>query len=331
MNYKETIKKIFATFLVLLTVNMPCFAVNWVTITAENGKSGDLDLDSIKMAVDTVEYDIKVIQNEFTYVNRFSTELYEEGTPTALISSKKYKNNIEVSSEIYKDRNYRELKSGTLQSEIFDVLSKDLSEKNFSKGQNTWDKYLKKQRKAIQKQWKPRSFKDYNSYYVSEYKDEPVYSNNVELEVAKDGTIVKRTSDDYSNQLYEVRKIDPLPDGYTGETFNLNVDMKCYKYAGSKIYNKGEKVTKPLPTSSNMKIAKNSRPPVLGHIQFGLLKTIKGVNGATEKSFNAMSKSDPLVGLVELPVVLGMGVVALATDIACGLMFILVGGDVGDL
>ena len=331
MNYKKTIKKLFAAFLVLLTVNMPCFAVNWVTITAENGKSGDLDIDSIKMAVDTVEYDIKVIQNEFTYVNRFSTELYKEGSPTALISSKKYKNEVEVSSETYKDRNYRELKPGTLQAEIFDVLSKDLSEKTFNKGQKTWDKYLKKQRKAIQSQWKPRRFKDYNSYYVSTYKNEPVYSNQVELDVAKDGTIVKRSADDYTSQLYEVRKLDPLPTEYTAETFKLNVDMKCYKYAGSKIYNKGEKVSKLEPTSSNLKISKNSKPPVLGHMQFGLLRAVKGANGLAEKSVNHMTSGDPLVGLLELPVVLGTITLAIATDISCGLMFMIVGGDFEDL
>lgn len=331
MNNKNILTKIIATFLIVLTINMPCFAVNWVTITAENGKSGDLDLDSIKMAVDTVEYDIKVTQNEYTYINRFSTELYEEGTPTALISSKKYKNDVEVSSEIYKDRNYRELKPGTLQAEIFDVLSKDLSEKTFNKGQNTWDKYLKKQRKAIQNQWKPRKFKDYNSSYISTYKNEPVYSNHVELDVAKDGSIVNRSSNDYYSQLYEVRKLDPLPSEYTGETFKLNVDMKCYKYAGSKIYNKGEKVTKLEPTSSNIKISKNSKPPVLGHIQFGLLRTVKGANGLADKSVNHMTSGDPLVGLLELPVVLGAMALAIATDISCGLLFMIVGGDFDDL
>ena len=97
------IKKFVTFSLILLLLNLNIsYAENWVTITAENGKSADLDLDSIKMAVDTVEYDIKTEYDNYIYINTMSTELYKEGLPTAVAERTKYKDTISGSSIIEK-------------------------------------------------------------------------------------------------------------------------------------------------------------------------------------------------------------------------------------
>ena len=135
-------KRIIATILLLLFCNMnSVYAENWVTITAENGKSADLDLDSIEMVVNAVEYDIRTTFNNTVFVNKLSTELYKDGTPTAVIHRKKYKNSISSSNLLTEEkitqRDYKIVKNGTLQAEIFDILSKKLEEKNFNKGHKT--------------------------------------------------------------------------------------------------------------------------------------------------------------------------------------------------
>ena len=321
MSTKNILTKVIATFLIILMMNMNCYAVNWVTITAENGKSGDLNLDSIKMAVDTVEYDIKVIQNDYTYINRFSTELYEDGTPTALISSKKYKGDTLVSSEVYKERNYRTLKAGTLQAEIFDVLSKELSEKTFNDGQNSWEKYLNKQRKLIQQKWHPGSFKNLskkninNTLYTT-----PVYISTVSLKIDKDGNIQEKYTDDY--YLNEVSKLDPLPDGYTGETFDLSINMNYYKYAGAKTKTQKPLVKQHTPTKATVTIAKNNRPPVIGHISLGLMKALK-----TEW----MDVCDNMPFLLQLLLIIPIAIGEIAIKIPLCILYLITGGDYDDI
>lgn len=325
MNYfNKLIKKFVANILIIFLLNMNCvYAQNWVTISAENGKSADLDIDSISVNLDAVEYDIRIINDNYIYINRMSTELYKDGTPTAVVSRSKYSedlsNNNKISSETIKNREYRKLKAGTLQAEIFDVLSKKLEKKSFNKGQSTWNNYLKKQRKQILKSWKPAKFsslnveKDISTYF-------PVYQNDISLDINKNGKIVDRHSSNDMEQLYEIYNIDPLPSDYTQETFNLNVKMSYYKYAGAKVLSPKPTIKQTSPVSSEIVIAKNSSPPVIGHIQFGVLYLYSIVNSVLDTNADI-----PILLLI--PAVLG----GFAGTILLGAIFIMVGGDIGDL
>jgi len=270
------LKKCIATLLLILFLNMniQVQAANWVTIVAENGKSADLDLDSIDLAVDAVEYDIRTFNKEFVYVNRLSTELYKEGTPTAVIKRIKYKNSIAkenlITEDTISDRNYKVVKNGTLQAEIFDILSKKLEEKSFNKGHKTWEKYLKQQRKNLHYKWNPPSF---NDLYATERDDcaTPVYENKVTMNLDKNGNIIYRTGENRQLLLRNIEQLDPLPEDYNAKTFELGVNIDYYKYAGAKLYNNKPAVKQISPVKAEVSIAKNSRPPVIGHIELGLL------------------------------------------------------------
>lgn len=273
-------KKIISITLIIFLLNVNfAYAENWVTITAANGKSADLDLDSIQMAVDTVEYNIRTQNNDSIFINKMSTELYKEGIPTAVIERSKYKNglseNNKISDEKINTRDYRILKSGTLQSEIFDVLSKELDKKNFIQGKKTWNKYLKKQRKEIYKHWKPHN-NYWNTYSNS---TSPVYFDDVLLVVDKNGVIQSKQHDRRSIQ--ELSAIDPLPEDYTADTFQIDVKMDYYKYAGAKLNTKKPVVKQISPVRSEITISKNKKPPVLGHVQLFLLWCYKKLENFT--------------------------------------------------
>ena len=260
------IKKLTALFLTILLFNVNIvYAQNWVTITAENGKSADLDLDSVKMAVDTVEYDIRIITEDYIYINRMSTELYKNNTPTAVILKNKY--NIDgselITTEKDQDREYRDLKPGTLQAEIFDVLSKQIDEKMFIKGKKTWSKYLKKQRKIITNDWNTSYI-----YFPARKDGTPMYRQIFEIRVDSEGYLIDPPS------RFNKIKLDALPDDYTNDYFDLTVAVNYYKYAGKSIYTEKPYIAQTSPTSAEISIAKNSRPPVIGHIEFGILYTM---------------------------------------------------------
>jgi len=258
------IRKIITGLLLtaFLNINL-AYAENWVTITAENGKSADLDLDSVQMSVDAVEYVIKTENDNCIYINKMSSELYKEGSPTAVIERAKYKDDIKVADEKIQKRTYKELKSGTLQAEIFDVLSKELDKKTFTQGKTTWKKYLKKQRKTLQKSWKP-----YKNVWNAEKESTPVNYNNLVLTVAKDGTIEEKLND--NGTLNGLVKLDSLPEDYAADTFQLKVKMNHYKYVGAKIHTSKPVIKQTSPVSAEITVAKNQRPIILGHLEYGL-------------------------------------------------------------
>ena len=101
--------------------------------------------------------------------------------------------------------------------------------------------------------------------------------------------------------------------------------MKYYKYAGAKKFTKKPVITKTSPNSASIKIAKNSRPPVFGHIQYGLL--------ATNNKIGYFYKGDFIDGLplILLPVVFVAGIFGIVAWIACNLLFVIFGGDIDDL
>ncbi len=307
-------KKILSTLLILLMMNTSCFAENWVTITAENGKSADLDLDSLNVVLDTVEYDIKMEKENTTFIHRFSTDLYKEGTPTAIISAVKLENNVKTPIQV-ENRVYRNLKQGTLQSEIYDVLSKELSEKEFNKGKNTWSKYLKKQQRLMTEQLNPGDFKKLNSRFVNKTESAtPIYRSNIELQIDKYGTVVNRKTDDY--YLQEVKKLDSLPADYSGKTYTVEVEMNYYKYVGAKTKTAKPTIIQNSPSKATVKISKNSRPPVFGHIQYGLLATYKACNDSLG--------SNSGLSILLIPV-------TLSGIIVSSISFLIFGGDVDDL
>ena len=321
------LKKILSIMLIILFFNTNyAFAENWVTITAENGKSADLDLDSIQMVLDTVEYNIKTENKDYIYINKMSTELYKAGIPTAVIERTQYKNSIsednQISHENISNRDYRVVKSGTLQAEIFDVLSKELDKKNFTQGKSTWNKYLKRQRKQIYKHWKPQG-KYWNTY--SEYTS-PVYFDETLLIVDKNGIIKNRQ---YNNSsLPELTVIEPLPEDYTAETFQLGVKMNYYKYAGAKINTKKPVVKQISPVRSEITIAKNKRPPIIGHIELGLLWFHKKVKSIQEWS---PEPPDNALVLLEFPLIMVTCLGGLIFEVCTGLLCLISGVSMDDL
>ncbi len=317
------IKKVVSISLIIFLLNVNfAFAENWVTITAENGKSADLDLDSIQMVIDTVEYNIRTQNDNYIYINKMSTELYKEGIPTAVVERSKYKNNLsdnnKISDEKVEIRDYRVVKSGTLQSEIFDVLSKELDKKDFTQGKSTWNKYLKRQRKEISKKWKP-----YGNYFGSDSNStSPVYINNVILTVDKNGIIKSKQYDNHSF-LNDLSVIEPLPENYTAETFQLDVKMNYYKYAGAKLNTKKPVVKQISPVHSEITIAKNKRPPILGHIQLGLLWCFKKLD-----NLRLFESSDNLIlCLIKIPFEL----CRITVQVVCSIFCLISGVDMDDL
>lgn len=271
-------KKLISAILITLLINMNVvYAENWVTITSENGKSADLDLDSVQMVLDAVEYNIRTQKGDYVYINKMSTELYKKGLPTAAIERAKYKNNTleenKIENEKFKTREYKSINSGTLQAEIFDVLSKELDKKTFTQGQGIWDKYLKRQRKIISKGWEPSKYRfEKKSEFIT-----PVYINYESIIVDKNG-VVKDKKYNHMDELYSTQ-IEELPEDYTADTFQIDVNMNYYKYAGAKLLAPKQKVKQISPTHAQVSISKNHRPPVIGHIEYGLLWLSKKIWG----------------------------------------------------
>lgn len=313
-------KKLIAITLVILMVTNTSYAYNLVTITAENGKSADLDLDSIKMGVDTVEYTIYFVQDDKMYSSQFSSELYKEGNPTAIIHRTQWNTDGLTVSESVKRREYKPLKPGTLHAEIFEVLSKNLKEKQFSQGEEDWNKYLKKQKKYILKVWKPMKIED----CVCDYEGyNAVYNNFEYLDVHKDGRINSKELDDGT-------KLDKLPENYPEETFTITVVYKNYKYMGARKHNK-KPIEKNRPDIATIYVAKNSRPIIIGPIQYGLLNCYHKMTKYGKSTI--LDTSAPfLIKLVWFPVELvGCIVVPVVGFIFFGALFAITGGDTADL
>lgn len=323
------IKRIIASILIIFLLNIHfAFAQSWVTITAQNGKSADLDLDSINLTVNAVEYNIKTEKDGFIYVNKMSTKLYEESTPTAVIETTKYKESIseenKLENEKIKDRNYRLLKPGTLQSEMFDVLSKMLPKKQFKKSNKVWKKYFKTQQKYIYTNWEPNPDRSRMSSFKRR--------NSSTFIIDKNGKITNPNEIDYT--LKNVQRFDPLPEDFVADTFQIQVNTTYYKYTGPKPKPAIKNIS---PVNVEMDLVKNHRPPVIGHIEGGLLNIFDNIDsGFIYDSFLdwADSINNPLMILIWLALVPAALVTPLIVGTIKGifaLFFIITGGDPGDL
>ena len=327
MTKNNIFKKTLSVFLILLITNLPSYAANWITITAENGQSADLDLDSIRMSIYTVEYKIRITDGDISYINSFSTELYKEGTPTAVISSVVYADGEQIDEEVYHDYNYRSLEEGSLQAEIFDVLSKNLPAGEFNQRQTKWTNYLNRQQKSLQKTWKPEKFKNMKKECITDDGEQQVYVCNTYIETDKNGNILTQYSSNMKD-LIKIKKIEPLPEEYNQKTFTLTINKNYYKYKGA------TKTKKPLviqtsPNSATVKISKNSRPFILGHIQYALLKSIKKLD--TVYKGEAFSKKPVILELLTLPAEIVLVIVSALTCSFFILIFAVMGGDIEDV
>ncbi|MCR5266457.1 MAG: hypothetical protein K6E29_07680 [Cyanobacteria bacterium RUI128] len=324
------IKKIIATILLIVFCNMNvAYAENWVLISAENGKFAGLDLDSIDVWLDTVEYDISTVNGDVTYINRFSTELYKDKTPTAVIKTTKFVKGKEVSSETVKERKYRELKSGTLQAEIYDVISKKINEEDFAKVKKVRNKYLKNQRRYVSRRWifydrdKARLAKD--AYHTATF------------DINKKGEIV---SMDYKNasalMVSKIEKFDPLPKDYISDTYSLKVQMFTYKYAGAKYKTPKPYYMQLSPTSGEITVARNSSLPVLGLIRQGILNMFNFGTEMIDYDLDLTGRTKNLLCLLAIPIdivmdiFMGRVIVGYVIAFFSYMLMFVTGGDMSD-
>lgn len=285
------IKKFFAFLLIILLLPVsPVFAKasadnvpNWVKVVSDNGETVDLNLNSIVIALDTVEYEIKTEKDDdgFFFVRRFSTELYNPEMPTAILSSVKYKDEISeenlIERDVYTDLDYKPAVDGTLSAEVFSVLSKRLNASAFAAGERTMKKYLNRQYKNVKKQWKTRHYKDYSrneARHLPTGSQANVYFEDaISLKLNREGEVISRKSEDPNSLHVEISEFPPLPEGYSGETYNLNLKLRCYKYYGAEKYTADKvKVIKENPNTGSLIMAKNHFPPVVGPMLLGVVK-----------------------------------------------------------
>lgn len=309
-----------------MMTNLPSCAENWLTITAESGVSADLDLDSVKMSVYSVEYNIRIKKEDITYINRFSTQLHKYGTPTAVISSAVYADGEKIDERFFENYDYKNLEDGSFQAEIFDVLSKTISVKNFSRGQTKWINYLNRQQKIIQENWEPDDFKNMDKDFITTDEYNPVYVRDTVILTDKNGKVISKYSSGTDD--LKIKTIEPLPEGYNQETFTLTVNKNYYKYKGA------SKTKKPLvietsPNSATVKISKNSRPFIFGHIQYALLWSIKKLDYLFKGEY--YPDCPWYLGLFLFPVGVVTTVGGGVAYVSVILLFGLIGGDIDDI
>ncbi len=130
--------KIYIIFIMFLFTN-PCHASNWIPVESSDGKIAEIDFDSITKEKNTLKYDVK-LSTAYNYYTITKFIINTTNNLYAQISTTSYENGRKKSFTEAKSLQYKPIKLGSLQSELYkmgcllvgtsdDVIDKNLIEK----------------------------------------------------------------------------------------------------------------------------------------------------------------------------------------------------------
>lgn len=241
----KMLKNIFFIIVGLFILQGICYAENWIPIQAKNGKSVELNLNSIEKQGDVVSYDLKQNKQDKIIINRLETDFAQK--QTTILNESIYKTdedayalNKRVGFEDYsKHKKYHEIKEGTLNETLYNFLTLSVETPTLDSNIN-WKKYFNKQQRKMQKYWHPNTMqcKHYPKERAVAFVTLIVDRNgNIEYRGYQNLTNAASKYKDFNNRFEQeidkvfqkVPKLKPLPKEYKGDRIVLIMKFE-YSY-----------------------------------------------------------------------------------------------------
>lgn len=221
------------------------YAENWIPIQATNGKSAEINLDSIEKLGTIIKYDMKQNKLDKIIITRLETDFMQQ--QTAILNQSIYKTdedayilNKRVGYEDYTNqKKYYSIKEGTINEALYKFLSLSVETPTLDPNIN-WEKYFNKQQKRMQKYWHPNIMqckhypKDRAIAFVTLIIDK---NGNIEQRLYKNTTNTSSKYNDFNNRLEQeidkvfqkISKFEPLPKEYKGDKIVVIIKFE-YSY-----------------------------------------------------------------------------------------------------
>ena len=265
-------------FLIILIIFLcinPVFASNWIPVESSDGKVAEIDFDSISKKQNTLMYEVKLstAYNYYT-ITKFLIDTLNK--TYAQVSTTSYENGRKKAFTEAKTLQYKQIKSGSLQDELYKTVSLLVGCSNNSIDKSTLEKYVREQQKKVDKYWHPNN---YDLSLATTQNLSVTLESYVTLILDKQGNIIsygyKDTPNIFSSILEsdikniiftKLGKFDSLPTNFTGE--KIVIFIKFY-------YSNNKNIKNSISVNNNcsvsyITIAKN-------HSTF--YKTIKDLGG----------------------------------------------------
>lgn len=244
---KLLLKHIFLIIVGLFIVQSVCFAEIWIPVQATNGKSVELNLNSIEKQDNVIRYDLKQNKQDKIIINRLETDFVHK--QTAILNESIYKSDEDtytlskrIGFEDYsKQKKYYEIKEGTLNEALYNFMILSIDTPTLDSSIN-WEKYFNKQQKKMQKYWHPNTMlcKHYPKERAIAFVTLVVNKNgDIEYRGYQNLTNTRSKYNDFNNRFEQeidkvfqkVPKFKPLPKEYKGDKVVLIIKFEySYKY-----------------------------------------------------------------------------------------------------
>ena len=147
----------FLVILIILLCINPVFASNWIPVESQDGKIAEIDFDSISRNQNTLKYDVK-LSTAYNYYTVTKFIINTLNKTYAQVSTTSYENGRKKAFTEAKTLQYKQIKSGSLQDELYKTVSLLVGSSNNSIDKSTLEKYVKEQQKKISKYWHPNNY-----------------------------------------------------------------------------------------------------------------------------------------------------------------------------
>ena len=208
----------------------PVFASNWIPVESSDGKVAEIDFDSISKKQNTLMYEVKLstAYNYYT-ITKFLIDTLNK--TYAQVSTTSYENGRKKAFTEAKTLQYKQIKSGSLQDELYKTVSLLVGCSSNSIDKSTLEKYVKEQQKKIDKYWHPNN---YDLSLATTQNLSVTLESYVTLILDKQGNIISygykdtpglfstTLEDDIKNIIFtKIGKFDNLPNSFTGDKLIL--------------------------------------------------------------------------------------------------------------
>ena len=220
----------FLIILIFFLCINPVFASNWIPVEAQDGKIAEIDFDSIIKNQNILKYDVK-LSTTYNYYTVTKFVINTLNKTYAQISTTSYENGRKNAFTEAKILQYKQIKSGSLQDELYKTVSLLVGSSNNSIDKSTLEKYVKEQQKKIDKYWHPNN---YDLSLATTQNLSVTLESYVTLILDKQGNIISygykdtpclfstTLEDDIKNIIFtKIGKFDNLPNSFTGDKLIL--------------------------------------------------------------------------------------------------------------
>ena len=220
----------FLIILIFFLCINPVFASNWIPVEAQDGKIAEIDFDSIIKNQNILKYDVK-LSTTYNYYTVTKFVINTLNKTYAQISTTSYENGRKKAFTEAKSLQYKQIKSGSLQDELYKTVSLLVGSFYNNVDKNSLEKYIKEQQKKIDKYWHPNN---YDLSLATTQNLSVTLESYVTLILDKQGNIISygykdtpclfstTLEDDIKNIIFtKIGKFDNLPNSFTGDKLIL--------------------------------------------------------------------------------------------------------------